>query len=259
MSHDAKRLMSIGETTKALNVTRRIILNYEDKGLVLPTVKEGKTGNRYYDIDTVSRIRTIRLLQNFGLSLDEIYAYYNDVTTLEPLIHRLETLRDELNFNIEKLKERVKTGNDFKIQTITIPAQTVYCQALHAVTVQEKKEHLREIVITAIKMYGSDTSKRMFFNQTSLDNPDYISYCVAVPPESEGEHIVHLPEEKALCITYHGSYESLPSVRDKILAYAKENQISLKRISRNIFLEGPPQHKNPEHFITQVALLIQAE
>ena len=32
MTHDKKRLLSIGEAAKALEVTRRMILNYEDKG-----------------------------------------------------------------------------------------------------------------------------------------------------------------------------------------------------------------------------------
>ena len=43
-----KRLMSIGEVSKAIGITRRIILNYEAKGLLLPDKKEGTAGNRYY-------------------------------------------------------------------------------------------------------------------------------------------------------------------------------------------------------------------
>ena len=106
MTHDKKRLLSIGEAAKALEVTRRMILNYEDKGLILPDQRDGINGNRYYTADTVSRIRSIRILQNLGLSLDDIYAYYHGTTDLEPLITRLEDLRDEISRNIEKLKEQ---------------------------------------------------------------------------------------------------------------------------------------------------------
>lgn len=60
MTHDKKRLLSIGEAAKALEVTRRMILNYEDKGLILPDQRDGINGNRYYTADTVSRIRSIR-------------------------------------------------------------------------------------------------------------------------------------------------------------------------------------------------------
>ena len=52
-------------------------------------------------------IRTVRIFQRLGLSLDEIHGYFSGSTDLTKLIIRLETMRDELNLNIEKLYERV--------------------------------------------------------------------------------------------------------------------------------------------------------
>ena len=54
-------LFSIGEVAQALGLTRRIILNYEDRGLIHPDVKDSSSGNRYYTIDTFVKIRTIRI------------------------------------------------------------------------------------------------------------------------------------------------------------------------------------------------------
>ena len=68
---DNKNLFSIGEIAKAVGVTRKIILNYEAKGLIQPDKKDGNIGNRYYTIDTFTQIRTIRVFQNLGLSLDD--------------------------------------------------------------------------------------------------------------------------------------------------------------------------------------------
>lgn len=257
MAQNDNKLMSIGEAAKVLGITRRIILNYEEKGLLPADKKDGSTGNRYYTVDSVSRMRTIRILQNLGLSLDEIYAYYNGSTDLAPLITRLETLRNELNLNIEKLKERIKTENDFDIRLVTIPAQTIYRQTLWAETVEEKAEHLREIVLNAIRKHGSDTSKRMFFIEYSFEEPNRISYCTAVSPDSNGENIIVLPDVQALSIFYHGSYESIPAVKEQLIAYAKENHMELQGICRHIYLEGPPQHKDPNKFITQVAVLLK--
>ena len=42
-----KNLFSIGEVAKAVGITRKIILNYETKGLITPDQKDGTTGNRY--------------------------------------------------------------------------------------------------------------------------------------------------------------------------------------------------------------------
>lgn len=51
-----KNLFSIGEIAKALGVTRRILLNYEQRGLIQPDIKEGTTGNRYYTIDSFTKL-----------------------------------------------------------------------------------------------------------------------------------------------------------------------------------------------------------
>lgn len=101
-----QELFSIGEITRAAGVTRRMILNYEEHGLIRPDIKKGDAGNRYYTIDTFTKIRNIRILQDLGLSLDEIRGYYDDSVDLLSMIRRLEKLRDQLNLNIEKLYER---------------------------------------------------------------------------------------------------------------------------------------------------------
>lgn len=51
MKRDDK-LFSIGEIAKALGVTRRIILHYEERGLIEPDKRDDATNNRYYTIDT---------------------------------------------------------------------------------------------------------------------------------------------------------------------------------------------------------------
>lgn len=257
MPENENKLMTIGEVAKLLGITRRIILNYEAKGLVKADKKDGITGNRYYTIDSLTRIRSIRILQNLGLSLDEIKDYYDGKTDLDPLITRLEILRDEITLNIERLKERAKSETDFEIKTVELPEQTIYAESKYTDTIAERTVILREFVLKAIRKYGSDSSKRMFFIKYPLNDENQISYCIAVPEQSQGENILHLPSEQALCIFHHGSYESLPYVREKIIAYAKENNIPLKGTCRHIYLEGPPQHSDPSKFITQVALLIQ--
>lgn len=99
-------LFSIGEVARALNITRRAILYYEEFGLIRPDVKDGATGNRYYTIDTFVKLRTIRILQNLGLSLSDVLGYFDGDFALAPLIRRLEAQRDELDRHIESLRER---------------------------------------------------------------------------------------------------------------------------------------------------------
>lgn len=255
MNNNQKNLFSIGEIAKSIGITRKIILNYEAKGLIQPDKKDGATGNRYYTIDTFTQIRTIRVFQNLGLSLDEVREYFNDTTDLQTLIKRLENMRDELNLSIEKLYERANKNPDF-IKEITIAPQTIYCRTYDSSSVAEKTVLLRETALEAMKTHGTDTTRRMYFIEFPLKNRADVSYCVAVPPESEGKYIQKIPELRAISIFHHGAYEELPTAQKKLIDYAKENNIEISGKCRHLYIEGPPQHKDKSKFITQVILLI---
>lgn len=246
-------LFTIGEIAKALGVTRRIILNYEDRGLIRPDVKDGPTGNRYYTIDTFTQIRTIRVFQKLGLSLDEIRAYLDGSMGLEPLIHRLEALRDELNLNIEKLRER-STATPPQIHELWIEGQKIYRVRAHAPTVEERKDLLRTAALEAMRAYGTDTTRRMYFIEYPLAAPDEVSFCVSVPPESEGPGVEYVPPFRALSLYHHGSYRTLGETGRALLECAQEHELAVRGVVRHVYLEGPPQHKDEKKFITQVLL-----
>ena len=250
-----KNLFSIGELAKTLGITRKIILNYEAKGLIKPDKKDSATSNRYYTIDTFTQIRTIRVFQNLGLSLDEVGEYFNGDMDLQPIITRLENMRDELNLTIEKLKERTRTTGSI-IREITLEPQTIYRREYDSTSVAEKTVLLRNTALEAMRAHGTDTTKRMYFTEFSTKNPGVVSYCIAVPPKSEGEYIVNLPVLKAVSTFHHGPYEEIPAVHQKLIKYAKENNIPLSGTFRSLFLEGPPQHKDKNKFITQIIALI---
>ena len=175
MSHADQNLFSIGEIASSIGITRRIILNYEEKGLIAPDSKDGKTGNRYYTIDTMVKIRTIRIYQNLGLSLSEIRKYLADQNDLLPIIKRFESLRDELNLMIEKLYERANNQAG-QILKITVGEQTVYCRSDPAQTLREKTDAMRQVALEAVHQYGVDATKRLYFTEYPLSNPSKITY-----------------------------------------------------------------------------------
>jgi len=251
-----KNLFSIGEVARAVGITRKTILNYEAKGLIKPDKKDGATGNRYYTIDTFTQVRTIRIFQDLGLSLDEIGEYFSGTTDLQPMINRLEAMRDELNLTIEKLKERThKQGKTIK--EITIEPQTIYCRTYNSTSIADKTNLLRDTALEAMRTYGTDTTRRMYFTEYCANAPEEVSYCVAVPSESKGEFIRNVPSLKAISFFHHGAYEDIAEVRKRLSVYAQENNIKLSGVFRNLYLEGPPQHKDKSKFITQIIAIIE--
>ena len=159
MKRDDK-LFSIGEIAKALSVTRRIILHYEERGLIEPDKRDDATNNRYYTIDTFTKLRSIRSLQNLGLTLDEIRDYYNDSTDLMPLIRRMEEMRDQLNLNIEKLYERAKVSSA-QVKELELPQQLIYRRTYCSNNVADKTVLLRNTALEAMRAHGTDITRRI--------------------------------------------------------------------------------------------------
>lgn len=250
-----KNLFPIGEIAKSIGITRKIILNYEAKGLIRPDKKDGVTGNRYYTIDTFTQIRTIRIFQNLGLSLDEIREYFSGASDLQPMIQRLENMRNELNLTIEKLKERSRVSDTIK--KIVIEPQTVYVRTYNTETIADKTNLLRNTALEALRQHGTDTTRRMYFTEYSVSEPDKISFCVAVPSESDGENVQRIPKLNAVALFHHGSYEDIPETRKKLVAYAQESNVKLSGTFRHLYIEGPPQHKDKSKFITQIIALME--
>lgn len=250
-----KNMFSIGEMAKAIGITRKTILNYEAKGLIKPDKKDGTTGNRYYTVDTFTQIRTIKLFQNLGLSLNEIKGYFDDTTELLSFIKHLEEMRDSLNFTIEKLYERADKSKN-QIHKIRIEPQTVYVKKYHTHSIDERTVLLRNTALEAMREYETDISRRMYFIEYPLTDTDDLTYAVSVAPESKGENILCISAFDAISVFHHGAYEDIPNVREKLTAYAKEHNIRLSGKCRHVYVEGPPQHKDPSKFITQIILPI---
>ena len=116
---------------------------------------------------------------------------------------------------------------------------------------------MRDTALEAMKKYGTDITRRMYFTEYSAKTPSEISYCVAIPPESKSEFVMSIPELKAVAFFHHGAYEEIPEARKKLFAYAQENNIKLTGTFRNLYLEGPPQHKDKSKFITQIIAIVE--
>ena len=107
-----------------------------------------------------------------------------------------------------------------------------------------------------MRSHGTDTTRRMYFVEYPIADPARAAFCVAVPPESQGEFVETLPAFQALCIFHHGAYEELPAVGRRLLDHANARGLVPLGTLRHTYLEGPPQHKDPSKFITQVILPI---
>lgn len=74
-------LLTIGEVAERAQVATSAVRYYERKGLLSPDARE--SGQRRYRTDTLRRLVFIRMLQDAGLTLDEIHGVLSATTVAE--------------------------------------------------------------------------------------------------------------------------------------------------------------------------------
>lgn len=254
---DTKNLFKIGEVTKALGLTRRMLINYEELGLVTPAFKNENQGFRYYSADNMVHIRLIRTLQKLGLSLSEIREYFNDTTQLEDQIDRLVLLRNQLNQCIAQLHLRQFEESSQEIYQVTLPEFNAFCRDFKTADLAEKTAQLRQTYIDALKHFPADNENRMCI-QIPAGSDSEGTYIIPVLADAGLKDIRHFPQAAAICIYYRGPYENFPKVHERLMQYALDNNMTPHGYFRNIYMEGPPTHgTNKEAYVTQIALPIK--
>ena len=125
-----KTKLKIGEFSKLMQVTVKTLRHYELKGLLLPDEVDEWTGYRYYSIDQMQKLQTIRDLQRLGFSLDEIRDLYEG-DSFTPDVRQMDAKIKETERQLKKLiarrnqllewrdsRKQIKTMEKFSIQTL---------------------------------------------------------------------------------------------------------------------------------------------
>ena len=173
-----------------------------------------------------------------------------------PLLDRIDLHVNVPSVEYEAMRRKSKPESSAQVKELELPQQLIYRRTYRSNNVADKTVLLRNTALEAMRAHGTDITRRMYFIQFPIDRPAEVSFCVAVPPGSEGEYVETTAPMRAICIYHHGAYEELPAVGRQLLDYAKEHGLTPQGILRHTYLEGPPQHKDPAKFITQVILPI---
>ena len=254
-----EELFKIGEVTKIMGITRKTLLVYEDMGLLKPAIKDEESGYRYYSADNMTQIRSIRSLQQLGLSLKEVRDYYYDTKNIDIYLARLMELRASLDRNIQMLQVRSAKQGDLTVRKTTLPRQVCFCRQYACENVGDAANVLRDTYIAAARTGKMSMLGRMFTMRMSPATEKLdIMCCIPVEDSFVGPERMEFAETPALCIYYRGPYEGTATAIRALMAYVKEMGIETTGAFRSIYLEGPPNRgENSGDYITQIAVPIE--
>lgn len=125
-----KKLFSVSQTAKTVDMTAETLRHYDRIGLVKPCKVDEWTGYRYYSRQEIVKLNTIRALRVMDLTLAEIknILEYDDFSKIIELLKKAEKSADdkiaELNYAKSKI-QNARTFYESKLQNNTEITDTV--------------------------------------------------------------------------------------------------------------------------------------
>ena len=118
----------------------------------------------------------------------------------------------QINSYFNQLGEGLGSAVPPQVRKLQLQSQLVYRKSYRSDSIAEKTVLLRNTALEAMRAYGTDNTRRMYFIEYPISAPLEVAFCVAVPPGSKGEFVTLLPPTDVLSIYHHGAYEDLPAV-----------------------------------------------
>ncbi|MEO1527786.1 MAG: MerR family transcriptional regulator [Planctomycetota bacterium] len=270
-----RKLLSIGDFSKASQLTLKTLRFYHEKGILVPERVEAGTGYRFYSASQIERANVIRQLRDLGFSVREIQDLLQFAGDEHDIVAELESKHAEV-------KRRVADDRRTQQRLATIITQVKEERALMADTTFEIEEKdIEPVLVAAKRMRGkySDcgqgfkaigkrfgfkiNGKPMLLCHDGEYKEDDADFSACMPVSGGANHddieVYELPAGKAVTLVHKGPYDTLRVSYEKLLAHIASEGYSAKSPSREVYLKGPGMifQGNPNNYLTEIQFLVE--
>lgn len=263
-------LLTTAQFARQHEVNKRTLHYYDEIGLFSPNHK-GENGYRYYDSSQSLDFEYIRMLKDVHMKIEEIAAYIHSPND-EDFMRIAESKEKEIDAEIKRLtrtrqilhqkKEQLHFCKQLEKQEIRI--QDCKEERLAIIPFDFADDDLSDIFSMARKHWPMEQICMGIGGYLSIDKVltrNFEVYDGIFSPALQDQpslkyHI--LPRGRYLCGYQKGSWDTLPSMYEKLLRYAQEHHIALCGYAYEIGLNEFVIAK-PEDYITQIMIKIKEE
>ena len=106
-------LYSIGQAEKICNVSQRMLRYYEKQGLIQPDEIDPDSRYRYYSIETLRRVQTVRYLIDQGFVLEEIgnSAFSGKLDSFrEGVVKKIQETQEKIDYYYQRMESLKQWG-----------------------------------------------------------------------------------------------------------------------------------------------------
>ena len=259
-----------------MQTTVKTLRHYEQKGLLLPHEVDEWTGYRYYSIDQMQRLQSIRDLQRLGFSLEEIKDLLDDDSST-PSIQQMDEKISETERQLRMLvarRERLLNWRDSRKQITTMEKFSI--QSLPSIIVASHREVIPNYAAIGPMCYekiGPEMQRlgckcpppgycfTMEHNKEYTPTDIDLEYCEQVEEMGTDSAIIQfkrLPEVlKALCVKHVGPYERFYESFTEAFRYIEEHGYRVAGLHRTVYIDGVWNQKDPEKWLSLIQIPIE--
>ncbi|MCQ2284369.1 MAG: MerR family transcriptional regulator [Bacteroidales bacterium] len=268
--------LKIGEFSKMMQVTVKTLRHYEQKGLLLPDEVDEWTGYRYYSIDQMQKLNTIRNLQQLGFSLDEIKEIFEEdsqVPTIEQLSEKIEETQRQLQ-KLRTRRERLlhwrnTRKNISKMEKFSIQSLPEIIVASHRGVIPNY-EALGPLCVNVIGPemqclgcecpppgYCFTIEHNQEYSPTDID----IEYCEQVTAMGADSKVIQFKKIEAvpvaICMKHFGPYERFYESYMELFQYIEEQGYQISGHPRYCYIDGAWNQEDPEKWLSIIQVPVE--
>ena len=246
-----QELFSIGQVSKLCAVTPRMLRHYEKMGLIQPD-KIADTGYRYYSIETMNLVQTIRYLIDDGFSLDEIKEslHYEIDSYRDLFIKKIEETEKELEYCKQRLTS-LKNWCSLLIEGRETLRHPAFAPAIKYIPEDRYFFYERECLTDDIPAFASieteyftkskqdghnmiDVGGAFTYHYDSIDERIHDKYTKQRLIQVLFENSTRLEDTfdfggfNAACVYHIGGLHDIYATYDKLLKWISENKFNLR-------------------------------
>lgn len=280
-----KRLFSIGEMSKLVNVSVQTLRHYEKINLFRPSYIDPNTNYRYYSDTQFHYLDIIKSLKFIGLPLQKIkeaqqlspeeFLQFLEQQDLEIIakIKQLEEVRLSLQKSKRQLQEQLAIPWLSQVYEKDVEEERILMIKSDNATPRFIEDHYFTKLFRTIENENIMQTSRYgciypFAEYHSVDEIRYEQIYVPVLSDREIENMdnelqLHsIPAGKYLCIAYETNIESLISIYmefyDKLYHYIKQNELSVEPHFYEVIMPSNYSPDQEEKFIVELRVRFQS-
>ena len=271
-----KTRLKIGEFSRLMQVTVKTLRHYEQKRLLIPDEIDEWTGYRYYSITQMSKLNSIRQLQQLGFTLEEIKELYDDESHT-PSVEQLTEKIEETEKQLQRLMSRRNQLLEWMDSHKKIKKMEKFSiESLPEVIVASPREIIPEysalgtwcctVIGPEMQRLGCKCPPPGYcftiehnkeYTPTDLD----IEYCEQVDEMGTDSNIIQfktLPMvPKALCMKHYGPYNRFYESFTEAFAYMEEKGYKITDHPRTCYIDGIWNQEDPEKWLSIIQIPIE--